>query len=284
MNTLIRLVHDDRLHLAPIGSSPQRILDLGAGTGLWCIEMGDAYPTAEVVGVDISASVPLFLPPNVRFEIDDVEDPWTYSYPFDYIHSSYMAGSIRDWPRLAAQCWEHLKPGGWVEWVDFDIDYYSPDHSLTPDHALRRWLTLAYGAEERTGRTLRPGQHLEGWTRAAGFVHVDVVKTALPLGGWPQDPKLQRIGILNWNQLWEGLQGMSLRLYTDVLGWGREELEVFLAEVRRDLTDPSIHPMFDLSVFPVVSPDAMMLTARDRYCVRGQKPWGTSDPSPPTPS
>lgn len=31
---------DEKLHLAPIGSSPQNILDIGAGTGIWCCQMG----------------------------------------------------------------------------------------------------------------------------------------------------------------------------------------------------------------------------------------------------
>lgn len=248
MNALLRMVHNDALHLAPIGPTPQRILDLGAGTGIWCINMGDQYPSAEVIGVDISANAPSLLPPNVRFEIDDVEDPWTYTAPFDLIHSSYMAGSIKDWPKLMTQCSEHLKPGGWVEFLDFDIDYYSRDGTLTSDHALRRWLTISYDAEKTTKRSLRPGKYLEQWVREAGFTNVAVVKSPLPLGTWPKDQRLKRIGLLNWTQLWEGLQGMSLRLYTDILGWGREDLEVFLAEVRKDLKDSSIHAMFDLSV------------------------------------
>ena len=33
-----------KLHLAPIGPSPQRVLDIGCGSGIWAIEMG-ASPT-----------------------------------------------------------------------------------------------------------------------------------------------------------------------------------------------------------------------------------------------
>ncbi|KIW99890.1 uncharacterized protein Z518_10818 [Rhinocladiella mackenziei CBS 650.93] len=248
MNALLQMVNNDKLHLAPIEPASQRILDIGAGTGIWCIAMGDQYPSAEIIGVDISASAPPLLPPNVRFEIDDVEDPWTYGNPFDYIHSRYMAGSIKDWPRLMEQCYVHLKPGGWVEFQDFDIDYYSQDGSLTPDHALRRWLTTAYGAEKQTGRTLCPGKYLERWVHEAGFTNVQVVKSPLPLGVWPKDQKLKKIGLLNWTQLWEGLQGMSLRLYIDFLGWSREDLEILLTEVRKDLKDSAVHAMFDLLV------------------------------------
>lgn len=36
---MVRIVQDNRLYLAPIGESPQRILDIGTGTGIWAIEM-----------------------------------------------------------------------------------------------------------------------------------------------------------------------------------------------------------------------------------------------------
>jgi methylase of polypeptide subunit release factors len=49
-----KLVMDGRLHLAPIGNSPDRILDLGTGTGIRCVEMGDEYPTTRIIGTDLS--------------------------------------------------------------------------------------------------------------------------------------------------------------------------------------------------------------------------------------
>ena len=47
------------------------------------------------------------MPPNVRFEVDDVEADWTYGEKFDYIHARCMAPSIRDWPKLIRQCYEY---------------------------------------------------------------------------------------------------------------------------------------------------------------------------------
>ena len=40
----IALILDNRLHAAPISSTPQNILDLGSGSGIWAIDMADRYP------------------------------------------------------------------------------------------------------------------------------------------------------------------------------------------------------------------------------------------------
>lgn len=100
------MASDGYLHLAPIDWCLQRILDIGCGTGTWCIEMADSYPSAEVIGVDLSPSQPLLVPPNASFQLDDIEEEWTWTRSFDYIHTRYMAGVICDWPGLIQQCFE----------------------------------------------------------------------------------------------------------------------------------------------------------------------------------
>lgn len=208
--------------------------------------MGDTYPSAEITGVDISATLPEAVPPNVSFEIDDIEDTWTYESPFDLIHARYLAGAIRDWPRLVAQSFAHLKPGGVVEMQDWDFAFRTQDGSLRADAALCRWQTAGFEAAGRIGRSLRPGRELESWVREAGFVDVQVVRTPMPLGPWPKDARQKRLGMLNWANLWEGLQGFSLRLFLDVLGYQRADLEMLLMEVRQDMQTPGIHAMCDM--------------------------------------
>lgn len=237
-------MNNGQLFQAP--HTPRRVLDLGAGTGSWCVDMGDAYPEAEITGVDISATLPSAVPPNVTFEIDDIEDRWTYDQPFDLIHARYLAGAIKDWPRLVAQAYTHLKPGGFVEFQDWDFTFRTQDGSLREDAALWRWQKNGFEAARRIGRSLWPGRDLERWVREAGFVDVQVVRSPMPLGPWPKDPLQKRLGLLSWANLWEGLQGFSLRLFLDVLGYQRGDLEMLLMEVRQDMQTPGIHAMSDM--------------------------------------
>lgn len=45
-------------------------------------------------------------PPNVHYEIDDLEEEWSFSRNFDYIHSMMMTGAFRDWPNFYRQAFE----------------------------------------------------------------------------------------------------------------------------------------------------------------------------------
>jgi hypothetical protein len=46
------------------------------------------------------------VPPNLQFEIDDLEQPWNFSRKFDYIHSQLMIGAFSDWPKFCRQSFE----------------------------------------------------------------------------------------------------------------------------------------------------------------------------------
>jgi SAM-dependent methyltransferase len=95
------LLHGE-LHLAPL-QNPKRVLDVGTGTGAWAVEFADMYPTAAVIGTDLSPIQPRMVPPNLTFEVDDCCDEWMYREPFDYIHVRGLYGSVADWDRFYQQ-------------------------------------------------------------------------------------------------------------------------------------------------------------------------------------
>jgi ubiquinone/menaquinone biosynthesis C-methylase UbiE len=86
---------------------PQRVLDVGTGTGIWAIDFADEFPHTTVSGTDLSPIQPALVPPNCIFEVDDARDLWTYpANYFDFIHIRGLFGSISDWPQLYKQAYK----------------------------------------------------------------------------------------------------------------------------------------------------------------------------------
>ncbi|MCJ1462584.1 hypothetical protein MMC07_001186 [Pseudocyphellaria aurata] len=246
MHQMIRIISRDQLHLAPLDDKkPMTVLDIGTGTGIWAIEMGDQYPLAEIIGTDLSPTQSTWVPPNVKFEVDDCEESWTFPQPFDYIHIRYMIAAIRDWPKLVGQAFQHTKPGGWAEFQDFDAHYYSEDGSMVEGSVTGAWVkdwTLATG---NSGLEFMPGRKLEGWMRDAGFVNLRAEKFRVPIGPWPKDKHLKTIGAWNLVQLEDGLEAFNMRMFTQVLGWKPEEVHVLVAKLRQEFSNPRIHMIYN---------------------------------------
>lgn len=186
---MIEVALHGRLFTTPI-TNPKRVLDIGTGTGIWAIEFGDRFPHADVVGNDLSPIQPRWVPPNVHFEVDDVEAEWTYSQKFDFIHCRTMSACIRDWPALVKKCKEFTTPGGYCEFTDYDIQWTSPDNSLEPDGLLLTINRQFFEGLEAQGLEGNPGRHLEKWVKEAGFEDVHVLKLPLPCGTWPKEKRL----------------------------------------------------------------------------------------------
>lgn len=122
---------DGELTASTIPPDAQHIFDVGTGTGIWAIEMGDKFDSAQITGVDVSPIQPIWVPPNVMFEIDDITKPWLRPVDsFDFIHIRNMVGSIRDWKALFAEALVHLKPGGIIEVTDIRTRFDCADGSF----------------------------------------------------------------------------------------------------------------------------------------------------------
>ena len=227
------------------------------------------------------------MPPNVRFEVDDFENDWVYASKFDFIHGRYLAGAVKDWPRLMGQAFKYeklkrrlthgedrliwnrfTKPGGWVEFQDFDMQFYTANGEFTPDCPLAEWTRIVINGLKKAGVEPEPGPKLEGWVKEAGFTNIHHKLLPIPVGVWPKNRKLvsspkpiffftllfakkflsvqKEIGALDYHQFLEGLEGISMHIFTASEGWKPEEVQLFLVGVRQDLKNPRLQAQHNL--------------------------------------
>ncbi|KAI8948688.1 S-adenosyl-L-methionine-dependent methyltransferase [Xylaria longipes] len=244
---LLTLLFDNKLYLAPIAEGSIRVLDIGCGTGIWAIDFADTYPEAEVIGTDISPSQPEWVPPNLKFEIEDCTQPWTYPRDaFDFIHLRYLYGSISDWDALYAEAFKTCKPGGWVETIDPSVNLRSDDGSVREGTALYDWGRLFNEASSKYGRSMSmvDDGSIAVSFRKAGFVDVHSRTFKLPATPWPKDPKLQQLGAFCRLAMEQDLDGYAMYLFTNALGWSEQQVTVFLARVRKEMRNMQMQPYF----------------------------------------
>jgi SAM-dependent methyltransferase len=250
---LLRLFNG-RLFLAPISPLSQNILDIGTGSGILAIDIADQYPSASVIGIDISPTQPAWVPPNCQFQVDDANLDWTFTERFNFIHGRDLHMAVEE-RRLFKQSLHALKENGWFEIKEIALPLCCQDNTLDGTN-LATWGEVIMEASRKVETPFDNPYKYRQWMEEAGFINVKKSVYRLPLNTWPKDPELKEIGRFQIVNVLAGLEGFNLALLIEHLKWSKEELEVFLALVRKDLCNRKIHAYVDL------------------VCVVGQKPPG----------
>jgi SAM-dependent methyltransferase len=245
-NHLFGLTLDGKLHLAPIDKDLHNVLDIGTGTGIWAIEFADEYPSARVVGTDLSAVQPKYVPPNLEFEICDAEEEWIFSTKFDYIHGRMLTVCFRDVRDVFRNAFQALRPGGWIEMQDAVFPVVSDDGSADGTALLQWWESLvqAGSALGRPFGTEPP--NYKTYLEEAGFIDVQVQVHRWPFGPWMPGRKMKDIGLWARANCLDGLQAASMAVLTRGLGKTPQEVEAQLIQVRKDLLNQDVHSYLNM--------------------------------------
>lgn len=180
----------------------------------------------------------------------DLEDPWNMPGRFDLVHTREMNGlAIKDWLKFYKQAYTSLQPGGWMECQEFDFNISVDDNSMPKDSKVLKWQALweSGGAKATPKLSARcfPEQMKKAMEQA-GFVNTKIIPFKMPIGPWAKDPILKQSGLYTLVGLLDGVSGISLRVFTGLLGWTPEATEELLDEVRAEWKNKKIHSYFPM--------------------------------------
>ncbi|CAG8977293.1 hypothetical protein HYALB_00012985 [Hymenoscyphus albidus] len=245
-HALFGVTLEGKLHLAPIADGIENCLDIATGTGIWAIEFAEKYPKCKVLGTDLSAIQPLYVPPNLRFEIDDAEDEWIFSERFDFIHGRALLSCFKDPSFVIQQAFNTLKPGSYLELQDgtFPFKYIGPPPL---DSAIYNWNQLVVAGAAASGRPWTNVAHYARWMQEIGFVDIEEKQFYWPTSAWPKGEYFKQVAAYWQADFLNGIEGISLKVMGK-LGWDAEEIRVFCEKVRGDVRDVGIKAYLPITV------------------------------------
>ena len=213
------------------------------------------YPSARVTGTDLSPIQPelynislsisgpyvnfFSVPPNCQFEVDDAEDDWMFTRPFDFVHMRGMMTCFREPRDIIAKAYAALKPGGFLEMAESIFPMHCHDQTLEGT-ALDGWGKGCVEAGKVLGREWTNGVHYKRWMEEVGFEDVKEKIFEVPTSPWPKGRKQKELGMWWQADLLDALGG-TISVFTRGLGWEPAEVERLLVDVRKDIKNRGVH-------------------------------------------
>jgi hypothetical protein len=124
-----------------------------------------------------------------------------------------------------------------------ELDHFPrcEDGSMAPDDPMVKYWDYVADGLAVNGVDFHLAPKLVSFMRAAGFVNVTERVFFTPIGPWARNRVMKEVGLYWRAVLMEGLEAIALGPFTRGLGWRREEVEVFLASVRKAYLDRNTH-------------------------------------------
>jgi hypothetical protein len=132
---------------------------------------------------------------------------------------------------------------------------------MPPNHPVAQYWSLIDQGLTNLGVELHAVTGMKTMMQECGFVNVQEKVLRIPIGQWPKNKILKLVGVLWQTILLDGIQAIALGPLTRGCGWSREQVELFLIQVRRAYM-----------MNPKESKDGECLLHMPLHIIYGQKP------------
>ncbi len=169
-------------YLAPLPPQVQTIVDVGAGTGIWSMEMARLFPESLVLGLDVDAALLSKTPPaNCLLRVGNILTGLPLPDQFaDFAHQRFLVLAIPDarWPGVVRELVRVTRPGGWLELIETDARVQAGGPAT---EQMMAWVDLLRAARGLLGE---PVKHLGELLHQEGLQEVETQVIHLKVGAW----------------------------------------------------------------------------------------------------
>ncbi|RKP07589.1 S-adenosyl-L-methionine-dependent methyltransferase [Thamnocephalis sphaerospora] len=227
----IQQATQERYHV-PL-STPKNIIDIGAGSGAWILEMAKEFPESEITGIDITPLRPsTTLPANCKFEVGNVLEGLPHADgTFDYVRQCLLVTALANekWQPHVVECARICASGGWVEMSETNCALYGGGSAWQRLNGMISKAFLSRGLNPEKTETL------EELMREAGLVDITAKKYEIPVGS-----RGGKAGELFLTNIRMGTLAL-VPLYKSVFGMSQEDVEQLLAQMDEEIEQHEVH-------------------------------------------
>jgi hypothetical protein len=142
---------------------------------------------------------------------------------------------------LIANFNSHVKPGGFIEVIEWAEGRAITDDGTDKDSAIPRYYDRLNEACDKVGRPFRLPKPLKEMVSAAGFINYRETICKMPFGPWPADKKLKLIGRWYLSSMETAFEAYGLAMFTRVLNMDPREAKELCGAVWKDVQNNKIH-------------------------------------------
>ncbi|KAH7103025.1 S-adenosyl-L-methionine-dependent methyltransferase [Auriculariales sp. MPI-PUGE-AT-0066] len=209
------------------------IIDIGCGTGTWCVAMAKQFPHCEVVGVDLAPPAPGECSGS-NVPQANLGFPHFYNC-FDIVNCRSITSGIVNYPYFLRECSRVLKPGGNFEGLTV-CEEGEPGYSW-----LQRIFFGAYNSMKNRGAQIDGMTLTPRWIRdIPDFENVATQDVYIPIGPWLKgDPRVELLSELMLRDTQLVISAMKPMLMSE--GYFEDTVDTFIEEAQQELREQSVH-------------------------------------------